>query len=170
MSTGSMKLNLYDAQATEALGTALARALPEMTGGAVIYLQGELGAGKTTAVRSLLRSMGVTAPVRSPTYTLVDTYRAAGLTFVHVDLYRLVSATEIEELALRDVAGAETLMLIEWAEKGARMIPTADLIVALAYAADSRTVYISTGSPQGIEWLANLALDSSLVPYVPNLT
>jgi tRNA threonylcarbamoyladenosine biosynthesis protein TsaE len=165
-----MKLNLSDVQATEALGAALARALPEMPGGAVIYLQGELGAGKTTTVRSLLRSLGVTGPVRSPTYTLIDTHRAARLSFVHVDLYRLMSATEIEELALRDLASADTVMLIEWAEKGGRMIPAADLVVALEYAADSRCVDISAGSPLGVEWVANLALDSSLVTYVSNLT
>ena len=79
-----------DSSATEALGQALARALPAAAAaGAVVYLQGELGAGKTTCVRSLLRALGVDGLVRSPTYTLVETYRLAALTCIHVDLYRL---------------------------------------------------------------------------------
>jgi tRNA threonylcarbamoyladenosine biosynthesis protein TsaE len=170
MSGASRKLNLDDTQATEALGAALARALPGMAEGAVVYFQGELGAGKTTAVRSLLRTLGVTGPVRSPTYTLIDTHRLAELQFVHVDLYRLASATQIEELGLRDLAGSNTLMLIEWAEKGGRVIPAPDLVVSLEYAASSRTVCLSADSPLGLKWLSNLALDTSLVPYVSNLT
>ena len=170
MSAASKKLNLSDTQATEAMGAAMARSLPDMADGVVVYVQGELGAGKTTVVRSLLRTLGVTGPVRSPTYTLVDAYRVAELNFVHVDLYRLASATQIEELGLRDLAGSNTLMLIEWAEKGGRVIPAPDLVVALEYAGDSRAVYLSAGSACGQEWLSNLALDTSLVPYVSNLT
>src|SRR5712671_2767612 len=122
-----MDLNLPDSSATEALGQALARSLPGavradavptgaaqagampddavQTGaartGAVLYLQGELGAGKTTCVRSLLRALGVAGLVRSPTYTLVETYPLATLTCVHVDLYRLQSLTEVDALRLR---------------------------------------------------------------------
>src|SRR5579859_2915844 len=98
-----MDLNLPDSSVTEALGHALARSLPDAArNGAVLYLQGELGAGKTTCVRSLLRTLGVTGLVRSPTYTLVETYPLARLTCVHVDLYRLQSLTEVDELGLRD--------------------------------------------------------------------
>jgi tRNA threonylcarbamoyladenosine biosynthesis protein TsaE len=95
-----MDYNLPDSSVTAALGQALARSLPGAvrTGGAVLYLHGELGAGKTTCVRSLLRALGVTGLVRSPTYTLVETYPLATLTCVHVDLYRLQSLTEVDEL------------------------------------------------------------------------
>src|SRR5580700_11242844 len=106
-----MEIHLEGSVATESLGQALARSLPDALrrgaaaggAGAVLYLQGELGAGKTTCVRSLLRALGVTGLVRSPTYTLVETYILADLTCVHVDLYRLRAATEIEELGLRDM-------------------------------------------------------------------
>src|SRR5580700_7801464 len=98
-----MDLNLADSSVTECLGRALARSFPGAAAGvaaagAVLYLRGELGAGKTTCVRSLLRALGVTGLVRSPTYALVETYRVDALTCVHVDLYRLQSLTEVEEL------------------------------------------------------------------------
>src|SRR5271170_789359 len=102
----SLDVNLADSGATEALGRALARTLPGTAPGgvqpgvaaqgAVVYLQGELGAGKTTCVRSLLRALGVAGLVRSPTYTLVETYRLEGLLCVHVDLYRLQALTEVD--------------------------------------------------------------------------
>jgi tRNA threonylcarbamoyladenosine biosynthesis protein TsaE len=113
-----MDLNLPDSSVTEALGRALARSLPGVvrTGaaqtGAVLYLKGELGAGKTTCVRSLLRALGVTGLVRSPTYTLVETYPLAALTCVHVDLYRLQSVTEVDELGLRDLVGPGSLIMV----------------------------------------------------------
>ena len=107
-----IKLALPDADATEVLGAALARALPrgprpgagaEVEGGTlVLYLHGELGAGKTTSVRSLLRALGVERTIRSPTYTLVEVYEPGGLTCVHVDLYRLEGPLDVEALGLRD--------------------------------------------------------------------
>ncbi|HEY2145001.1 MAG TPA: tRNA (adenosine(37)-N6)-threonylcarbamoyltransferase complex ATPase subunit type 1 TsaE, partial [Steroidobacteraceae bacterium] len=83
MPPASMDFRLPDSSSTEVLGRALARAFPTPNSGAVVYLRGELGSGKTTCVRSLLRGLGVTAPVRSPTYTLVDHYSLASLECVH---------------------------------------------------------------------------------------
>jgi tRNA threonylcarbamoyladenosine biosynthesis protein TsaE len=142
----------------------------QVPSGAVMYLQGELGAGKTTCVRSLLRTLGVVGLVRSPTYTLVETYELAGLTCVHVDLYRLQSLSEVEELGLRDLMGSRYLLLVEWPERGGHSLPAADLDLTLTYAGDGRRASLVASPPLGSEWLNNLARDSSLTPYVSNLT
>jgi tRNA threonylcarbamoyladenosine biosynthesis protein TsaE len=176
MSRASLQLNLVDSLATEALGAALARALPQRgaaaqaAGGLVVYLQGELGAGKTTCVRALLRTLGVTGLVRSPTYTLVETYVLAGLTCIHVDLYRLQSLTEIDELGLRDAMEPGALLLVEWPEKGGAALPPADLELTLRYADAARHASLKAATPLAGEWLENLGHDTSLRFYVPNLT
>ena len=171
-----MDLNLPDSSATEALGHALARSFPRAArtaaaqSGAVVYLQGELGAGKTTCVRSLLRTLGVTGLVRSPTYTLVETYHLATLTCVHVDLYRLQSLTEVDELGLRDLTGPGSLLMVEWPEKGGAALPPADLNVTLGYAGAARRAGLSARTSLGTEWVENLGHDTSLSTYVSNLT
>ena len=164
-----MDLNLPDSSVTEALGRALARSLPDVvrTGaaqtGAVLYLKGELGAGKTTCVRSLLRALGVTGLVRSPTYTLVETYPLATLTCVHVDLYRLQSLTEVDELGLRDLMGPGSLIMVEWPERGGAAVPPADLELTLLYAGEARQASLSAKTKLGTEWQENLGRDGSLV-------
>jgi tRNA threonylcarbamoyladenosine biosynthesis protein TsaE len=170
MSAASMHFNLTDARATETLGAALARAFPGPSEGAVVYLQGELGAGKTTCARSLLRALGVTATVRSPTYTLVDSYALAALDISHIDLYRVQSALEVDELGLRDLTGPGSLMMIEWPEKGGTAVPHPDLVLQLRYAGESRRAALGAVTLVGEKWLANLATDTSLAPYVSNLT
>jgi tRNA threonylcarbamoyladenosine biosynthesis protein TsaE len=171
MSGVPLELSLPDSGATEAFGRALAGALPATTAtGAVVYLQGELGAGKTTTVRSLLQALGVTGKVRSPTYTLIDTYVLPALTCVHIDLYRLQSLNEVEELGIRDIAGPASLMLIEWPEKGLGAIPPADLLLTLVYAGEARQVSIETQSGFADAWVLKLLQDGSLSPYVSNLT
>jgi tRNA threonylcarbamoyladenosine biosynthesis protein TsaE len=166
-----MDFNLPDSSTTEALGQALARSLPDAgRAGAVLYLQGELGAGKTTCVRSLLRAFGVTGLVRSPTYTLVEIYQVAALTCAHVDLYRLQSLTEVDELGLRDLTGPGSLLMVEWPEKGGAEVPAADLNVTLRYAGDARQARLDAATALGTEWLQNLGRDTSLSSYVSNLT
>ena len=133
-----MVFELPDSSVTEALGGALARALPAAVHanavragapqqgvgqGAVVYLQGDLGAGKTTCARSVLRALGVAGLVRSPTYTLVETYRLPKITCVHVDLYRLQALSEVDELGLRDMVGPGCLLLVEWPERGGAALP-----------------------------------------------
>src|SRR5260221_14311837 len=155
----TLDFNLPDSSVTEALGHALADSLlralqagaaqvgaaraDAVQSGAVAYLQGELGAGKTTCVRSLLRTLGVTGLVRSPTYTLVETYHLATLTCVHVDLYRLQSLTEVDELGLRDLVGPGSLIMVEWPERGGPAVPPPDLELTLLYAGDARQARFS---------------------------
>ncbi len=165
-----MDFDLADSGGTEALGRALARALPGAASGAVLYLQGELGAGKTTCVRSLLRALGVSGLVRSPTYTLVETYVLPNLTCVHVDLYRLQSLTEVDELGLRDVVGRGCLLLVEWPERGDGHLTPADLDLTLEYSGEGRRARVQSKTPLGRQWLDNLGHDSSLSVYVSNLT
>jgi tRNA threonylcarbamoyladenosine biosynthesis protein TsaE len=165
-----LDFDLPDSAITESLGVALALAFPGASVGAVLYLRGELGSGKTTCARSLLHALGVTATVRSPTYTLVDTYSVGALNCVHVDLYRLRSTAEVEELGLRDLTGPSYLMLIEWPEKGGDAVPHADVDLQLRYAGESRLASLRSMSAVGDAWLGKLALDTSLVPYVSNLT
>jgi tRNA threonylcarbamoyladenosine biosynthesis protein TsaE len=171
-----MDLNLADCGVTEVLGQALARTLADAirsgaaAGGAVLYLQGDLGAGKTTCARSMLRALGVAGLIRSPTYTLVENYELAGLTCIHVDLYRLQTRMEIEELGLRDWVGPACLLLVEWPERGGGAVPPADLELALNYAGDGRQARLTARTAAGSRCLENLGSDTSLRPYVSNLT
>jgi tRNA threonylcarbamoyladenosine biosynthesis protein TsaE len=119
-----------DESAMDALGRCLARGA-RCAG--VIYLQGDLGTGKTTLVRALLRGLGCQGKVRSPTYTLVEPYPLDGLTVYHLDLYRLASPEELEWIGIRDLQAGPALLLIEWPELGAGMLPPADLQVSLGY-------------------------------------
>jgi tRNA threonylcarbamoyladenosine biosynthesis protein TsaE len=183
VSHSPLEFALPDALATEALGAALARAYVEGVGAdagaasagagagsAVIYLQGELGAGKTTCVRSLLRTLGVAGLIRSPTYTLVETYRPRGITCVHVDLYRLAGPEAVEELGLRDYLGADCLLLVEWPAKGGSALPPPDLEVTLTYQDDYRRARLTASDQRGLVWIAKLVHDTSLASYVSNLT
>lgn len=172
MTESPIDLFLRDANATDALGAALAQAYARMAPGrsAVLYLHGELGAGKTTCVRSLLRTLGVDGSIRSPTYTLVEAYELPELTCVHVDLYRLQAVVEVEELGLLDYLQRRALLLVEWPEKGACRLPPADLELTLAYVDDSRSSRLDARTNTGVAWLENLVCDASLIPYVSNLT
>jgi tRNA threonylcarbamoyladenosine biosynthesis protein TsaE len=170
-----MDIDLADAGVTESLGRALARSLPGAAdaqgfGGAALYLRGDLGAGKTTCARSLLKALGVAGLVRSPTYTLVERYPVAGLNCVHVDLYRLQSLTEIDELGLREEVGPGALLMVEWPEKGEGALPPADLDLQLRYADSGRAATLRAPTRLGSKWLENLVLDNSLTAYVSNLT
>lgn len=143
-------LTLVGEAATTAFGAALADALPDPAQGPlVIHLQGELGAGKTTLVRGLLRRLGVAGSIRSPTYTLVDSYEAAGRTFVHVDLYRVRSAEEVDELALPEYLLPRHVMLIEWPQQGGAAVPPADLLLQLDHREAGRQVSLVSRSPAG---------------------
>ncbi len=164
-----LQLRLIDTAATEILGAALASALPAPAGAAtVLYLRGDLGAGKTTCARSLLRALGVLGIVRSPTYTLVEIYRADRIQCIHVDLYRLHGPRDLEDLGLRDYLAPGNLMLVEWPERGGPALPPADLAVSLAYRAQSRDAALRSGSEHGEAWLGNLRTDSRLNPYLSN--
>ena len=132
-----MRLSLKDAAATEAVGAALARALDG--GDHVIFLHGELGAGKTTLVRGLLRALGHAGRVPSPTYTLVEPYEVGPLSLKHLDLYRIADPGELEYLGVRELSGT---VLIEWPERGGRHLPEPDLECRLAQDGKGRSLEV----------------------------
>lgn len=126
-------------------------------GGGVIYLRGELGAGKSTFARALLGALGVGARVKSPTYSLIESYRAAGLAIHHLDLYRIADPGELEWLGLADLVAEPHLLVVEWPERAAGALPAADLDVRLVHAGPARDVACAGVSPRGADWLACLA-------------
>lgn len=127
-------MNVATADDMRALGRALGDALRTAGSGAlVIGIEGELGAGKTTLVAGILASLGVAGAIRSPTYTLIEPYEAAGLQLYHIDLYRLSSAREVEALGIRDLLDARAVLLIEWPSRGAGALPSDDLSVSIEY-------------------------------------
>lgn len=132
-----IEVGLPDAAATEALGAALAQWLGDRCG-AVIYLHGELGAGKTTLARGLLHGLGVTGAVRSPTYTLVEPYELSGRRVLHMDLYRLQDAEELMSLGVHDDSPRDSVWLVEWPERGGELLPLPTLVVDLARCGEGR--------------------------------
>ncbi|MEI6709126.1 MAG: tRNA (adenosine(37)-N6)-threonylcarbamoyltransferase complex ATPase subunit type 1 TsaE [Methylococcales bacterium] len=124
-----MNKYLASTEATEQFGAALWTILPE-TG--VIFLQGELGAGKTTLVRGFLRGAGFMGAVKSPTFTLVEEYNLGERKIFHFDLYRLSDPEELEWIGIRDYFSKNCLCFIEWAERGIGFLPTPDAVISLA--------------------------------------
>lgn len=134
-----IRLPLPDAAATEAMGGMLARGLAARAG-LVVYLQGDLGAGKTTLVRGWLRALGVTGPIRSPTYTLVEPYEIGGRSLLHMDLYRLSDAAELEQLGVYDTPPESSVWLVEWPEHAAAGLPPPDLSIFLQVSGAGREI------------------------------
>jgi tRNA threonylcarbamoyladenosine biosynthesis protein TsaE len=130
---------LQDAAATEAMGAALARGLAGRPG-LVVYLRGDLGAGKTTLVRGWLRALGVSGPIRSPTYTLVEPYEIGGRSLLHMDLYRLSDAAELEQLGVYDTPPERSVWLVEWPEHAAAGLPPPDLSIFLSVSGAGREI------------------------------
>ncbi len=145
------------AQDTEDFGWQLACARPAADSAlAVLNLEGELGAGKTTFARGFLRALGVTEPVRSPTYTLLELYPAGPLTLLHVDLYRLRDPADVESLGLREWAREGCVWLVEWPERAAGRLPLADLTVAFSVGAAWHDISARARSALGKAWLSEL--------------
>lgn len=154
-------VHLADEAATLQFGARLARALPATSGPLVLYLHGELGAGKTTLARGMLRALGETGAIRSPTYALVAEYQPDGARVLHLDLYRLGSPEELAALGLADFLPDSRLWLIEWPERGAGgELPAPDAHVHLAPQDAGRIVRIEPVTEQGRRWVAALAADS----------
>ena len=139
MSAPVIRFELADPAATEAIGARLARALAQRPG-LVVFLHGDLGAGKTTLVRGWLRELGATGAIRSPTYTLVEPYELAGRSLLHLDLYRLSDAAELEQLGVYDTPPESSVWLVEWPERGAGQLPEPDLKIFLQVAAAGREI------------------------------
>jgi tRNA threonylcarbamoyladenosine biosynthesis protein TsaE len=150
-----MRLNfdLPDVEATTDLGGRLARCVPAR---AVVYLQGDLGAGKTTLARALLRGLGVSGPVRSPTYTLIERYATDAGEVAHLDLYRIVDPEELLYLGLDDLAAGARLWLVEWPERGRGALPPPDLCARLSVRDAGRRVEFEAMTSDGVAWLQHL--------------
>ena len=142
---------------TLALGAAAARALPTAQRPFLVELAGDLGAGKTTFARGLLQALGVTRPIRSPSYGLLELYDLAGRQVLHLDLYRLHDPEELENLGLRDYHVPGSLWLVEWPERGAGRLPVADARLAFSPGSDGHAVALTALSAAGEEWLARLS-------------
>jgi len=143
---------------TERLGAQLARSRPPPAdAAAVIFLVGELGAGKTTLARGFLRACGVTGAIRSPTYTLVEIYEQGGQSILHIDLYRLAAAGDLESLGLREWLQPEAIWLVEWPARAASGLPAADLTVTLHAEPAAHRILIEAGTARGARWLERCA-------------
>lgn len=125
----------------------------------VIYLNGELGAGKTTLTRSIVRTFGHNGNVKSPTYTLVEEYHLLPYSLYHFDLYRLSDPEELEFMGIRDYFRPQTLCLLEWASRGEGMIPEADLIIQIDYAEQGRKLSFLPLTADGQTVFANFCRD-----------
>ena len=145
---------LPDGMATERLGMLLARCSPP---GTLIFLYGDLGAGKTTLVRGFLHGMGHQGAVKSPTYTLVEPYDLQGHRVYHFDLYRLGSPEELEYLGIRDYFDGISVALVEWPQRGSGMLPSADLEIYLDYRDEGRNATLAPLTPRADKLLVCLA-------------
>ena len=145
---------LKNESATDQFAEQLAQQIDDQA--LVIYLIGDLGAGKTHLCRRLLQSLGHKGSVKSPTYTLIEPYRLANRTVLHCDLYRLSDPEELEYLGLNDELDSSSLLLVEWPEKGAGFLPEADLIITIEITSESRTAQLHAQTQQGQAVLAKL--------------
>lgn len=132
--SGTAFLNVATPEQMQALGREIGTAIDAAAGAFIVGLEGELGAGKTTLVGGILRAWGITGPVRSPTYTLIEPYAAAGKHIYHLDLYRLVDPGEVEPLGIRDLLEPGAVLLIEWPSRAVGALPGFDLTIDIDYA------------------------------------
>jgi tRNA threonylcarbamoyladenosine biosynthesis protein TsaE len=158
MTAADTSIWLPNEQATEAAGAAMAAALvgrakrmPPTGDGAVIYLEGDLGAGKTTFSRGLIRALGHTGAVKSPTYTLVEPYENFDFPLYHFDLYRLSHPEEVEFLGVEDYFRAPAVCLIEWPARGKGSLPLPDVTVSLVNEAGGRRLQWSCRTEKGVD-------------------
>lgn len=147
-------LHIEGEEAMLALGARLA-ALTEGRG--TLYLHGDLGAGKTTLSRGIIRGLGHVGAVKSPTFTLVEPYEIGPCKVFHFDLYRLADPEELEFMGIRDYFEGDALCLIEWPERGVGVLPKADLDITIAAQAGARSLSLRPQGARGESWCAALA-------------
>jgi tRNA threonylcarbamoyladenosine biosynthesis protein TsaE len=147
---------LEDAAATERLGAKLA---PCLNPGMRIYLRGELGSGKTTLVRGLLRALGVLSGVRSPSYSLVEPYVVSRLHLYHFDFYRFNDPGELRDAGLAEHFRGDGVCLVEWPERASGQLPPPDLEIVLGYSGTARTARIAAVTDMGVQCLGRLRED-----------
>lgn len=160
-----VELVLPDEAATVELGARIAQALPSEVGEGAwrVHLHGDLGAGKTTLVRGLVRALGGRGAVRSPTYSLLETYALAPWEVLHLDLYRLAGPAELQALGLADYDRPGALWLIEWPERLSAG-PAADLEVHLRAEPAQHRASVRAGTPRAIEVVDRIASSYELSP------
>jgi tRNA threonylcarbamoyladenosine biosynthesis protein TsaE len=151
-----MKLLIADENQMLALGERLAQVLAHSGAGCVIYLQGELGAGKTTFTRGLLRGLGYQGSVKSPTFTLVEPYELEGSRIYHFDLYRLADPEELEYVGIRDYFDGDNIIVVEWPDKGSGVLPPPDITLSIEYRDKGRAVELLGMSSRGEAVLTHL--------------
>ena len=152
-----MDINLPDAAATEALGAALAAGAAP---GRVLHLRGDLGAGKTTLVRGLLRALGYPGRVKSPTYTWVEPYSVSSLHFYHFDFYRFKDRSEWLSSGLREYFNPQSFCVVEWPEKAGDLLNGPDVEVVLQFAGEARKASVEARTDVGRAWLSSSGLPS----------
>jgi tRNA threonylcarbamoyladenosine biosynthesis protein TsaE len=153
----TVSMELPDADATESAGAMLAPWVLAQPGG-LVFLEGGLGAGKTTLMRGLLRSLSVTGAIRSPTYTLIESYEAAGRKILHADLFRLSDPRELYALGLDDDPPGSAWWFVEWPERGRGVLPVPDVRLELVFGqtdGDTGRYLEIDASP---EWLQKIGL------------
>ena len=148
-----LAINLPDEAATSKFAASFA---PVIAPGMVIYLQGDLGAGKTTLVRALLTALGYQGRVKSPTYTLLEQYNVAGQQFRHFDLYRFRDATEWDTAGFSDEFDRNNICLVEWPEQAAGLLPPADLEIVFEILPEGRNIDIYAKTDAGMGCLKSL--------------
>lgn len=148
-----MTIYLNDEAATLAFGGGL---FPSIETACLIYLCGDLGAGKTTLVRGYLRAAGFSGNVKSPTYTLVENYQIGSQNIHHFDLYRLNDPEELEWMGIRDYLDEKTVCFIEWPERGEGCLPPADVVLTLEVVNDGRRLSVIARSERGEHVLAEI--------------
>lgn len=149
-------LYLADEDAMVALGTRIAQVTQ---GHGIVFLDGDLGAGKTTLSRGIIRGLGHVGSVKSPTFTLVEPYEIGEIRAFHFDLYRLVDPEELEYLGIRDYLEDDALCLIEWPQNGAGFLPKPDLTITISPHDSGRSLSLLPQGPRGETWCAALALE-----------
>ena len=154
-----MKLYLADPEATAEFAVRLNSVLPADTAGWTLLLDGELGAGKSTFARALIRAMGHSGAVPSPTYTLVEPYELPGRLVYHVDLYRISDEEELRYLGWTELE--DGLRIVEWPDRAPELLAAADLRLELRYANSGREAVLAGKSPRGEALIAEMETDAA---------
>lgn len=161
MTAASIKFSVDGEEAMLTLGAQLAK---HLVPGTVIFLEGDLGMGKTTLARGIIQSLGHIGAVKSPTYTIVEPYELLSGTVYHFDLYRLNDSEELEFMGVRDYFDGSSICLIEWSGRGAGVLPPADLVITIEPEREGRLVQFEPGTLLGenlVQLMAEITVGSA---------